>query len=396
MKLVDRLLGNKVTFNTSQNSQVVERDGVNWSFSADIESSDIVKACIKPKVKAIGKLQVKHVIGDIEQGSELIDLLNEPNEIDSLQTLLEKLVTQLQLNNNGYAIIERDNKGKPVAIIPVLSNSAEMSKSKSGNFFITFKMSQKEITVPYADVIHLKQEHNAKEYFGQSPAHSIQNILKSISASDESVEHAIKNSTKLRWLMKFNNVIRPEDMRQQIEQFRQDYLQIENEGGIAGTDNKYDLEQIKQQVYVPDTAIQKEKIERLYSYFGVNESIVKNNYTEDEWSAFYEAEIEPLIIALQNEFTRKLFTKVERRKGNRIIFDGTGFLFSSMETKLKLVDYVDRGLVTPNEARKIMNMPSIEGGDIPIRRLDTARVDDERFYNVVDDTTLKGGDKDEV
>ncbi len=36
---------------------------------------------------------------------------------------------------------------------------------------------------------------------------------------------------------------------------------------------------------------------------------------------------------------------------------------------------VDRGAMTPNEWRETMNMAPIEGGDQPIRRLDTQVVD---------------------
>ena len=42
-----------------------------------------------------------------------------------------------------------------------------------------------------------------------------------------------------------------------------------------------------------------------------------------------------------------------------------------MKTKLNLVQFVDRGMMTPNEVRAIMNLAPIEGGDKPIRRLDT-------------------------
>jgi hypothetical protein len=45
-----------------------------------------------------------------------------------------------------------------------------------------------------------------------------------------------------------------------------------------------------------------------------------------------------------------------------------------MKTKLDLVQFVDRGMMTPNEVRAIMNLAPIEGGDTPIRRLDTAPI----------------------
>ena len=37
---------------------------------------------------------------------------------------------------------------------------------------------------------------------------------------------------------------------------------------------------------------------------------------------------------------------------------------------------VDRGAMTPNEWRKILNLSPIDGGDIPVRRLDTAPLED--------------------
>jgi hypothetical protein len=45
-----------------------------------------------------------------------------------------------------------------------------------------------------------------------------------------------------------------------------------------------------------------------------------------------------------------------------------------MATKLNLVQMVDRGALTPNEWREVMNLPPIAGGDEAIRRLDTAVV----------------------
>ena len=42
-----------------------------------------------------------------------------------------------------------------------------------------------------------------------------------------------------------------------------------------------------------------------------------------------------------------------------------------MSTKLNMVQMVDRGAMTPNEWRSVLGMAPIDGGDKPIRRLDT-------------------------
>ena len=52
-----------------------------------------------------------------------------------------------------------------------------------------------------------------------------------------------------------------------------------------------------------------------------------------------------------------------------------------MQTKLSLQAMVDRGALTPDEWRATFGMGPIEGGDKPIRRLDTAPVTDDAAGN---------------
>lgn len=125
---------------------------------------------------------------------------------------------------------------------------------------------------------------------------------------------------------------------------------------------------------MPNAAQMDRTVQRLYAYFGVNEVIVQNKYTEDEWNAFYESEIEPIAIQFSNAFTQAFFSPREIGFGNRIIFEASSLQYASMQTKLNLVQMVDRGAMTPNEWRAVLNLGPIEGGDKPIRRLDTAPV----------------------
>jgi hypothetical protein len=49
-----------------------------------------------------------------------------------------------------------------------------------------------------------------------------------------------------------------------------------------------------------------------------------------------------------------------------------------MATKLGLVQYVDRGIMNANEVREVMNLPSVDGGNEYVRRLDTAPIAAEK------------------
>ena len=135
-----------------------------------------------------------------------------------------------------------------------------------------------------------------------------------------------------------------------------------------------DAKQVDPKDYVPNAVQMEKTVQRLYSYFNTNEKIVQSKYNEDEWNAYYESEIEPLAMQLSNEFTRKLFTRRERGFGNKIVFNANNLQYASMSTKLGLQAMVDRGAMTPNEWREVLNLTPIEGGDVPLRRLDTAPV----------------------
>ena len=174
--------------------------------------------------------------------------------------------------------------------------------------------------------------------------------------------------------------MRPEDITDQTNKFTESFLNIENSGGAAGVDTKADAKQIDPKDYVPNAAVIDRTTQRIYSFFNTNEKIVQSKYNEDEWNSYYESEIEPLAMQWSNEDTRKIFTRRERGFGNKIIYSANNLQYSSMSTKLGLQAMVDRGAMTPNEWREVLNLPPVEDGDKPLRRLDTIDIG-------------KGGDK---
>ena len=72
------------------------------------------------------------------------------------------------------------------------------------------------------------------------------------------------------------------------------------------------------------------------------------------------------------------------------MFEASNLQCASLQTKLGFVSMVDRGAMLPNEWRATMNMGPIEGGDKPIRRLDTQVVDLlEQLMDKMDDKNYK-------
>lgn len=362
-----------------------------YSWDGKVYQSDIIRACIRPKARAIGKLQPKHIRNRSEGlliNPELYIkfLLEEPNPLMSGQVMMEKVVTQFQLNNNAFIRIVRNENGLPTQLYPINCVFVEAKFSDLGELYLQFTLKNGvNVSYPYTDIIHLRQDVNDNDLFGEKPHDVLAPLMKIVTTTDQGLVNAIKNGNIIRWILNFKQILKKEDIQKEVKDFNDSYLNMEeSEGGAIATDPKYEAKQVEPKDYVPNAAIFDKTVQRLLSYFNTNDKIIQNKYNEDDWNAYYEGEIEPFAIQATHEFTRKLFSRRDRAiNGDMILFESANLQYTSMKTKLDLVAMVDRGALTPNKWLEIMNLPPVEGGDKPIRRLDTAVVSNN----------LKGGDE---
>lgn len=383
MGLFDKIFGKKPAPTTTRFEMINDNGGGFFSWHGDIYQSDIIRACIRPKAKAVGKLIAKHIR---DNGSEfkinpepyMRFLLEEPNPLMTGQMFQEKMAIQLELNHNAFAFIKRDDFGYATEIYPIPCTTVEVVEGVYGDIFLKFYFKNgKQMTIPYADVIHLRKDFNDNDFFGEHPGNALSQLMEIVTTTDQGIVKAIKNSAVVKWILKFKSVLKQEDIDNQVKNFVNNYLNIANDGGAASSDPRYDLEQVKPEAFVPDSKQMQETVQRIYNFFNTNDKIIQSKYNEDEWVSYFESEIEPLALQLSGEFTRKLFTKRERGSGNKIIFESSNLQHASMSTKLNLIQFVDRAMMTPNEVRRILNMGPIEGGDRVLMRLDMAPIDSE-------------------
>lgn len=351
------------------------------SWNGKLYDSDIVRSCIRPKVKAAGKLVGKHIRADtgglkVNPEANIRFLLSEPNPYMTGQQLQEKVATQLCLNNNAFILIIKDENGKPMQLYPIPCVACE-TKYISEELYLKFQYRNgKTGTFPYEQIIHLRQDFNDHDIFGESPAPALASMMEVIGTIDQGIVKAIRNSGIVRWLLTFTASMRPEDVKENVKRFVDNYLSVESETfGAAGVDSKATATRIEPKDYVPNALQTKETINRIYSFFNTNEKIIQSRWTEDEWNAYYEAEVEPMAVQMGEVYSVRLFSRRERGCGNKIVFEASNLQCASLSSKLALLAMVDRGAMTPDEWRATLNMAPIEGGDKPIRRLDTQVVD---------------------
>lgn len=337
--------------------------------------ADVVRAAVDAIARNGAKLRAKHirrVDGQvIPVGGQIERLLTvRPNPNMNAYDFLYRLITTLMIDNNAWAYPVWDGPNL-VAIWPVNCIMAELLEDESKTIYVEFYfLDGGQVVLPYSDVLHLRRHYYSNDLLGE-PNQPINAILSAIHTTNEGLAQAVKTSANLRGILKYQGLLKEADIKVNRDRFVSEYMTLQNTGGVAALDGKADYVELKNQPLMVNAAQMKELRDAVFRYFGISEAIVKGDYTEDQWNAFYESTIEPLAVQMSVEFTSKLFTARELGHGNEIAFEANRLQYASMTTKLNLREMVDRGALTPNEWREALNLAPLEGGDKPIRRLDT-------------------------
>lgn len=341
------------------------------SFGTNIYKSELIRSCIRPLADHTSKANA------VCTDENIARLLNvSPNMYMNGKDFLSKVRTRLELVNTCFIYIMRDDKGKPSGFYPIPFQRFEALEYENGLFIKFYFVNGTSLVVAWDDLVVLRKDYNTSDIAGDNNA-AIINTLELINTTNQGVSNAVKATANLRGILKSTkSMLSPEDIKKSKERFVKDYLSLENEGGIASLDATQEFTPISMNPTVTNWETMKEFRENVYRYYGVSDAILMSSYTEQQMEAFYDSKIEPFLVALSLEMTRKVFTERERAWGASITYESNRIQYASTSTKLSLVQLVDRGALTPNEWRQIFNLAPVDGGDVPIRRLDTEVVND--------------------
>jgi HK97 family phage portal protein len=295
------------------------------------------------------------------------------------KAFLSKIRTKLEIKNTAFIYIQRDDLNHVIGFYPVPFAYFEALEYQNG-LFIKFHFrgdATESLVLPWEDLAVLRKDYNDSDISGDEN-NAILNTLELIQVSNQGISNAVKATANLRGILKSTKaMLSPEDIKKNKEAFVKDYLNLENEGGIASLDATQDFTPITMSPTITNYSQMKEFRENVYRYFGVNDSIVMNDYTEAQMEAFYEGKIEPFLVDLSTELTRKIYSmKATNGFENQIVYEANKLQFATMSTKISVFkEVVLYGGMTINEWRAGCNMAPLEDGDKPIRRLDAAQVD---------------------
>lgn len=336
-------------------------------FGNDPYNSALVRACIRPLAELSGKAEAKCADKQLERV-----LNNRPNIYMNGVEMLKKVRTRLELLNTAFVYIQRDNRLKVVGLYPVPYTYFDAIEYANGLFIKFYFESGDTLTLPWEDLAAVRKDYNKSDISGDDN-NAIIATLELLHTADQGLANSIKSTANLRGILKSTKaMLAPEKIKEQKDKFVEDYLNLDNAGGIASLDSTQEFTPINLNPKSATQADRKDIREDVFRYFGVNDDIVMGNIKAEQLENFYRLRIEPFLVDLARELTSKIYTgKAAAVEKNVIVFMPDIGAFMTMNQKLQLFSTVALyGGVTINEWRKLMGYAPIEGGDTPIRRLD--------------------------
>lgn len=103
----------------------------------------------------------------------------------------------------------------------------------------------------------------------------------------------------------------------------------------------------------------------LYNSYGVNEDIINGTADEKTNKNYYQKVVGSILNYIVQEMNKKLFTDEEILEGHEILPTFNTYQFSPLSDQTNFIDkMIYNGVMSPNEAREMLNLEPYEDGDI--------------------------------
>lgn len=352
-------------------------------FGTNIYASDVVKqalACIVDEMKKLHPAHVRKVNNDITPvKSSIQDVLNNPNQLMTTSDFIEKMMWLLLLNDNVFIIpvyrVWTDEKTKAEkryfeALYPILPSQVDFIEDAANRLFVKFWFwNGSTTTIPYDQVIHVRYRYSLNEYMGGNRAGQPDEHKELLETLDlnrtmlKGIGKAMKASYQVNGVVKYNTLLDDGSMIDNIKNL-ENHLK-NSESGFLPMDLKGEFIQFPKDIKLVDEPTLKFIDSKILRTWGVPLPILTGDYTKEQYEAFYQKTLEPLIIAISQAFEKKMFTPGEKSFGNEIKFFPKDLIFMTTTQKIELVNLLSpTGALFENEKRALfglMPLTELEG-----------------------------------
>lgn len=346
-------------------------------YGTDIYASDAVVQALKCICDEMKKLNPKHVryVGSdpAPVKGNIQDVLDNPNPLMTTSEFIEKICWLLLMNYNAFVIPTYytwvdDTTGATRRyyqyLYPINPANVDFIEDESGRLYVQFIFRNgTQTTIKYEDVIHIKYNYSVNEYMGGNllgqPDHKA--LLSTLELNDtllKGVAKAMKASYAVNGVVKYNTLL--DDGKTEAALADLERKLVNNESGFLPLDLKADFTPLEHKSEIVSEPTLKFVDDKILRNFGVPLCILEGDYTKEQYEAFYQKTLEPIIVAISQAMTKKMFTDRERAFGNKIELYPKELIFMTVTQTLDMINLLaPTGAMFENEKRTALGLPPL-------------------------------------
>lgn len=340
-----------------------------WNYAQQIYDIPEVRTAIEKISDVFSSMPIYHKRinkdGSVEylQDSTNRVLNYQASPLQNGSQFIKNVVTQLLIESNAFVepIFDYET-GRLTQIYPLPNRVFKFETDESSrNAYVRFSDAQNpEKKYNLKSIIYLSR------FCTLSGGHKnnlglYETVLKSLGEQIVNVA----SPKKPRAILQSNQIgqgqLKDKDRKGTMEDVKANF--DDNVQGLVYFDKMWNITPINWQENDVNRDLMEMVINTVYNYFSINENIIKNKATEQEWELFIATTIKPLAQQFEKEFTNKLFTENEYYFGHRIEFDYYSLSVSTLQAKTSLFGVAIRqGILNIDECREMIGQPPLPDG----------------------------------
>lgn len=304
-------------------------------------------------------------------GHPTYSLLNrEPNNKMTRFTFIKTMVVSMLLKGNAYAYIERDNKGNAKALHYIPSELVTIISPQTISDNIVYNVTGMANAIEACNMIHLLNF----SYNGIVGISTLAHAKSTLGLAADSEAHAqgfFKGGANLAGILKVQSTLTSKQKNDLKTSWQTAFSPVTGTpNGVAVLEGNMDFQPIT--VNPSDAQLLETRqfnVVDICRFFGVSPvkafDLSKSSYSTVEATelAFLTDTLAPLLEKIELEFERKLY-KPSEKDSIDVRFNTSTLLRADKQSLANYYNILFQiGVISPNEIRKELDLPSIENGD---------------------------------
>jgi len=335
---------------------------------------EAVYSCWRDKSETVGQIPLKMYsgVGDdrklVESGRDHRIFTQKPNDFQNINQFIENIIISLERVGAFYAYVERNDNDSVMSIVPFKDQTSIVPNMDiNGNVYYTHVKNNGRLGDAYdLENLFVVKGFTVDGFTPISPLRQTETNLQIARSQDENYKETQTQGITSQMGLKTEQTFQDTTARDRL---KDDFRKARGPNGVREIPIfEQGLTPVSLKLTPQEVELLKQReftVNRICRTFrvplhrvGVQNTLSKDNvYVLDE--AYMRDSLNPAMVKIEREMSRLM------RTGFNVVFDRNAFYEGS---PWRLIEHVEKavkgGLLTINEARKILGWPRIDGGDV--------------------------------